>query len=118
MISRIFEHYGLSVTPVHTREDMQAALRRGELVWIKTTADFKPGKPATWVMPDGSTYETVLGNDHAAVVMGYSERGALIRDVLGPTSTNENRLYEYEVPWPKFMAAWGQQQYDGLAVGK
>jgi hypothetical protein len=118
VISRIFEHYDLSVTPVHTREDMQAQLRLGKLVWIKTTADFKPGKPATWVMPDGSTYETVLGNDHAAVVMGYSEQGALIRDVLGPTSTNENRQYEYEVPWLKFMAAWGQQQYDGLAVGR
>ena len=52
----------------------------------------------------------MLGNDHAAVVMGYSERGAHIRDVLGPTSTNENRQYEYDVPWPKFMAAWDQQQ--------
>jgi hypothetical protein len=118
VIRQVFEHYGLNVTTVNTREDMQAALRRGELVWIKTTADFKPGKPATWVMPDGGTYETVLGNDHAAVVMGYSDRGALIRDVLGPTNTNENRKYEYEVAWPKFMAAWGQQQYDGLAVGK
>ena len=116
VIRKIFEHYGLNVTAVHTREDMEAALRRGELVWIKTTADFKPGKPVTWVMPDGSTYETVLGNDHAAVVMGYSERGALIRDVLGPTNTNVNRKYEYEVPWGKFMAAWAQQQYDGLAV--
>ncbi len=118
VIRKIFEHYGLNVTAVNTREDLEAALRRGELVWIKTTADFKPGKPVTWVMPDGETYETVLGNDHAAVVMGYSGRGALIRDVLGPTSTNWNRQYEYEVPWDKFMAAWAQQQYDGLAVGK
>ncbi|MEO8287366.1 MAG: hypothetical protein ABI670_13155 [Chloroflexota bacterium] len=115
---RVFEHYGLRVTPVHTQDDLQAALRRGELVWIKTTADFKPGKDSTWVMPDGTTYQTVLGNDHAAVVMGYSERGALIRDVLGPTSTNWERPYEYEVPWPKFLAAWGQQQNDGLAVGR
>jgi LysM repeat protein len=118
VMSRVFEHYGLKVTPVHTQDTMEAALRQGQLVWIKTTADFKPGKPATWVMPDGSTYQTVLGNDHAAVVMGYSDRGAHIRDVLGPTSTNENRLYEYDVPWPIFMAAWDQQQDDGLAVGK
>jgi hypothetical protein len=118
VVRRIFEHYGLKVTAVNSRESMEAALRRGELVWIKTTADFKPGKPATWVMPDGATYQTVLGNDHAAVVMGYSERGALIRDVLGPTNTNWNRQYEYEVPWPKFMAAWGQQQYDGLSVAR
>jgi hypothetical protein len=118
VIRRIFEHYGLQVTTVNTREDLQAALRRGELVWIKTTADFKPGRPATWVLPNGSTYKTVFSNDHAVVVMGYSERGALIRDVLGPTSTNWNRQYEYEVPWDKFMSVWGQQQYDGLAVGK
>jgi len=118
VISRVFEHYGLKVTPVHTQDAMEAALRQGDLVWIKTTADFKPGKPATWVMPDGTTYQTVLGNDHAAVVMGYSDRGAHISDVLGPTSTNENRQYEYDVPWPKFMAAWDQQQDDGLAVGR
>ena len=118
VIRRIFEHYGLTTTEVHDRDSLEAALRKGQLVWIKTTADFKPGKPLTWIMPDGSTYDTVLGNDHAAVVMGYSDRGALIRDVLGPTSTNENRKYEYEVDWDTFMAAWGQQQYDGIAVGK
>lgn len=118
VIKKIFEHYGLHVTPVNSQESMEAALRRDQLVWIKTTADFKPGRPAKWITPDGRTYDTVLGNDHAAVVMGYSERGALIRDVLGPTSTNLKRTYEYEVPWPKFMAAWAQQQYDGLAVGK
>ena len=118
VIRRIFEHYGLNVTAVNTREDMEAALRRGELVWIKATADFKPGRVATWVLPDGTTYETVLSNDHAAVVMGYNETGPLIRDVLGPTSTNWNRKYEYIVPWEKFMIPWGQQQYDGLAVIK
>lgn len=118
VIRRIFEHYGLKTTAVRDRASLEAALQRGQLVWIKTTADFKPGKPLKWIMPDGTTYDTVLGNDHAAVVMGYSDRGALIRDVLGPTSTNENRTYEYEVDWDTFMAAWGQQQYDGIAVGK
>jgi len=117
VMAKVFEHYGLNVSPVHTQDALEAALRQGKLVWIKTTADFKPGKPATWVMPDGTTYQTVLGNDHAAVVMGYSDRGAHIRDVLGPTSTNEARQYEYDVPWPKFMATWDQQQDDGLAVG-
>lgn len=118
VIRRIFEYYGLSTTTVNSRESLQAALNRGELIWIKTTADFKPGRPVTWIMPNGDTYATVLGNDHAVVVMGYSERGVLIRDVLGPTSTNPDRTYEYEVPWEKFIAAWGQQQYDGVAVGK
>jgi hypothetical protein len=115
-MSKVFTHYGLRVTPVHDKASLQAALRGGSLVWIKTTADFKPGAPATWVMPDGSTYQTVLGNDHAVVVMGYNATGALIRDVLGPTKTNWNRPYEYLVPWAKFLAAWKQQSYDGLAV--
>jgi hypothetical protein len=113
---KVFEHYGLKVTPVQDRDSLEHALVSGQLVWIKTTADFKYGKPSTWVMPDGRTYQTVLGNDHAAVVMGYNSDGALIRDVLGPTSTNWEREYEYLVPWPKFMAAWASQSYDGLAV--
>lgn len=118
VIRRIFEHYGLKTATVNTRKGLEAALRRNELVWIKTTADFKPGRDVLWVMPDGTTYATVLGNDHAVVVMGYNEEGALIRDVLGPTSTNWKRTYEYVVPWEKFMAAWGQQQNDGIAVSK
>ncbi len=115
---KVFEHFGLRVTPVHDRESLEAALLKGELVWIKTTADFKPGRPSVWIMPDGNSYNTVLGNDHAAVVMGFNSDGALIRDVLGPTNTNWQRQYEYEVPWPKFMAAWVSQSYDGLAVAK
>ncbi|HMA33030.1 MAG TPA: C39 family peptidase, partial [Chloroflexia bacterium] len=113
---KVFAHYGLGVTPVHTQGALEAALRRGELVWIKTTADFLPGRPATWVMPDGRTWQTVLGNDHAAVVMGYNADGAYIRDVLGPTSTNRARTYQYLVPWDRFLAAWASQSWDGLAV--
>ena len=67
-------------------------------------------------MPDGRTYKTVLGNDHAVVVIGFNKSGVVIRDVLGPTNTNWQRKYEYEVSWSKFLAAWGAQQYDGLAV--
>lgn len=115
---KVFDKYGLRVTPVNTKEGIQAALLRGELVWIKTTVDFKPWKAATWVMPDGRTYKTVLGNDHAVVVMGFNKDVVVIRDVLGPTSTGLNRPYEYEVPWSKFMASWGAQLFDGLAVGK
>ena len=68
-------------------------------------------------MPDGRTYKTVLGNDHAVVVMGFNKDVVVIRDVLGPTSTNWQRPYEYEVSWSKFLAGWGAQSYDGLAVG-
>ena len=113
---KVFEHYDLKVTPVNSRDGIELALLRGELVWIKTTVDFKAWRPATWIMPDGRSYKTVLGNDHAAVVMGFNKTGVVIRDVLGPTSTNWKRRYEYEVTWPRFLAAWGAQQFDGLAV--
>lgn len=113
---KAFEHYGLGTTLVRDREGVEAALLRGELVWIKTTVDFKPWRPAIWHMPDGSTYTTVLGNDHAVVVMGYNAESVVIRDVLGPTSTNRQRPYEYEVSWDTFMAAWSAQSFDGLAV--
>ncbi len=113
---KVFEHYGLSTTLVHDRAGVEAALRSGKLVWIKTTVDFKPWRPATWVMPDGTTHQTVLGNDHAVVVMGFNQDSVVIRDVLGPTSTNWQRPYEYEVDWNTFMASWGAQSFDGLAV--
>ncbi|HYO51093.1 MAG TPA: LysM peptidoglycan-binding domain-containing protein [Chloroflexia bacterium] len=115
-MSKLFEHYNLKVTPVRDRPSLEAALLRGELVWIKTTVDFKPWREATWVMPDGRSYKTVLGNDHALVVMGFNEKGVVIRDPLGPTSTNWQRKYEYDVPWERFMASWGAQEFDGLAV--
>ncbi len=112
----LFEQYGLQTAPVRDRSALEGALRQGSLVWMKTTVDFNKWRPATWIMPDGQTYQTVLGNDHAVVAIGYSERGVVIRDVLGPTSTNRQRPYEYEVDWDTFMAAWGAQSFDGLAV--
>ena len=113
---KVFEKYGLQVTPVRDRASLEAALLRGEPVWIKTTVDFKPWRTATWIMPDGRAYKTVLGNDHALVVVGFNKDGVAVRDQLGPTSTNWNRKYDYDVPWAKFLAAWGAQQFDGLAV--
>lgn len=115
-ISKAFRRYGLRATAVRDRAGIEAALRAGQLVWIKTTVDFKPWRPATWVMPDGRTRRVVLGNDHAVVVMGFSARGVVIRDVLGPTSSNWKRPYEYEVAWDNFLAAWGAQESDGVAV--
>jgi len=112
----LFEAYGLAVEPVDSREGIEAALDAGALVWIKATVDFLPWESATWITPDGEEIETVLGNDHAVVVAGYDEEVVVIRDVLGPTSTNWERPYEYEVPWDTFLASWGAQEYDGLAV--
>ncbi|HEX6287981.1 MAG TPA: C39 family peptidase [Herpetosiphonaceae bacterium] len=114
----VFAHYGVRATPVSSREAVESALDRGELVWIKTTVDFKKWRPALWVMPDGRTRHTVLGNDHAVVVIGYNEQGVAIRDVLGPTSSNRQRPTEYHVPWSTFLAAWGAQAYDGLALAR
>jgi uncharacterized protein YvpB len=112
----VFEQYGLEVTPVHDRAGVEAALRGGSLIWMKTTVDFKPWRPALWKTPDGRTHKTVLGNDHALVVIGFNRDVVVIRDVLGPTSTNRQRPYEYEVDWDTFMRVWAAQSFDGLAV--
>lgn len=116
--AQLFASYGLESRPVRTQEELKAALLRGELVWMKTTVDFKPWRPATWITPEGARIKTVLGNDHAVVAIGFSEQGVVIRDVLGPTSTGPDRPLEYEVRWDAFMAAWGAQDYDALAVAR
>jgi len=113
---KVFREYGLRVTAVHDRVSLERALRAGKLVWMKATVDFLPWQAATWVTPEGDEVETVLGNDHAVVAIGYNDDGVLIRDVLGPTSTNWSRPTEYEVAWDTFLAVWEAQSFDGLAV--
>jgi Peptidase_C39 like family len=113
---KLFTHYGLAAAPVRDRAEVEAALRGGALVWMKTTVDFRPWRPATWVTPDGERYQTVLGNDHAVVAIGFNQDVVVIRDVLGPTSSNWDRPYEAEVSWERFLASWGAQGFDGLAV--
>ena len=115
-MQKVFSHYDLDVEPVDDQTGITAALGRGALVWTKATVDFLPWEPATWITPDGKILPGVLGNDHAVVVMGYNEDVAVIRDVLGPTNTNWNRPYEYEVPWATFLPVWEAQGFDGLAV--
>jgi hypothetical protein len=114
---RVFTHYGLRSTKVHTRERIEQHLRKGRIIWIKMTVDFKDWVDATWVTPENEQIPVVFSNDHAAIVIGYNSQVAVVRDVLGPTSTNYQRAYEYEVPWDRFMYCWGAQSYDGLAVG-
>jgi hypothetical protein len=58
----------------------------------------------------------VLGYDHAVVVIGYNDDVVVIRDVLGPTNTNWERSYEYDVPWETFLAVFEAQGADGVAV--
>src|SRR5687768_6227311 len=88
----LFEEYGLVVAHVDSRDQIEDALDRGGLVWTKATVDFLPWAPTTWITPDGNTLPTVLGNDHAVVVMGYNDEVKVIRDVLSSTSTNWQRL--------------------------
>lgn len=115
-MQKIFENYNLSVEPVDDRAGIEAALDRGALVWMKATVDFLPWQPVTWITPEGTELPGVLGNDHAVVVMGYNDEVAVIRDVLGPTSSNWNRLFEYEVHWDTLLPVWEAQGFDGLAV--
>ncbi|MDQ3515020.1 MAG: C39 family peptidase [Chloroflexota bacterium] len=114
---KVFDAYGLDVRPVRDRHDIQAALLRGEPVWVKPTVDFKPFTLATWTTLDGTTYPTVLDNDHAVVAVGFNDDVVVIKDPLGPTNTNWDRAWEYEVPWPDFLRCWEAQADDGLAVG-
>jgi hypothetical protein len=114
---KVFRHYGLEVGRVKSRRGIRQFLDAGRLIWIKTTVDFKDWVPATWITPEGDSYQVVLGNDHAAVVIGYNDDVVVIRDVLGPTDTNWNRAYEYEVDWDTFMRCWSANGKDGLAVG-
>ena len=112
----LFEAYDLEVRAVHSEMPLRQALDEGALIWMKATVDFLPWQPTTWITPDGEEIDTVLGNDHAVVAIGYNEDVVVIRDVLGPTDTNWNRSYEYEVDWDTFMAVWEAQEFDGLAV--
>ena len=114
---KVFHSHGLKARGVRNRQQVQAALDEGRLVWIKTTVDFKDWVPATWVTPEGKELPVVLGNDHALVVIGYDMNVVVIRDVLGPTSTNLERPWEYEVAWDRFLTCWAAQGSDGLAVG-
>lgn len=115
-MQKIFARYELDVAPVADRVEIEAALDRGALVWVKATVDFLPWQSVTWITPEGRELPGVLGNDHAVVVMGYSDEVVVIRDVLGPTSSNWNRLFEYEIPWHTFLPVWEAQGFDGLAV--
>lgn len=118
VMARVFEHYDLETEIVKTKEQVRQQLDKGRLIFIKITVDFKEWQPATWITPEGVQIPVVLGNDHAMVVMGYNDDVVVIRDTLGPTSTNWERPYELEVPWDLFMTCWSSEDYDGLAVGK
>jgi hypothetical protein len=113
---KVFESVGLGVTPTDTRDLIQAALLRGEPVYFKSTVDFLDWTPATWRTPDGDEYPVVLGNDHALIVMGFNDTEVIIRDPLGPTSTNGRRPWQYRVSWERYLAVIAAQGNDAIAV--
>lgn len=115
-MQKLFARYDLDVEPVDDRAGIESALDRGALIWAKATVDFLPWQPVTWITPEGMELPGVFGNDHAVVVMGYNDEVVAIRDVLGPTSSNWNRLFEYDVPWDTFLPVWEAQGFDGLVV--
>jgi hypothetical protein len=114
----IFKEVGLPVRTVSTQKEIMQCLDRDRLIVVKGTVDFKPWTSAYWVTPRGKEYPVVLGNDHAQVIMGYNNDVVVIRDVLGPTSSNWDRPYEYEVPWQQFLACWWAQGNDAQAIGE
>jgi hypothetical protein len=116
-IRKAFEHEKLKVTVADTRPKIEKALLAGEPVWFKATVDFLDWDPTTWITPDGDEFPVVLTNDHALIVMGFDKDDVIIRDPLGPTSTNEKRPWQYMVPWERFLDVLAAQGNDGLAVG-
>jgi hypothetical protein len=117
VMRQVFQHYGMYTKVIKSQQRIKNHLNRGRLIWIKITVDFKDWTPATWITPEGKQIQVVLSNDHAMVVIGYNDEVVVIRDLLGPTDTNWERQYEFEVPWDRFMACWGAQGNDGLSVG-
>ncbi len=114
---KVFDGSGLTTQPVHDRAAIVAALTAGNPVFFKSSVDFLNWVPATWITPDGDTFPVVLGNDHALIVMGFNNEDVIIRDPLGPTSTNEQRPYQYRVAWERYLEVFAAQGNDGIAVG-
>lgn len=114
---KVFDGSGLTTQPVHDRAAIETALTVGNPVFFKSSVDFLDWVPATWITPDGDTFPVVLGNDHALIVMGFNNEDVIIRDPLGPTSTNEQRPYQYRVAWERYLEVFAAQGNDGIAVG-
>lgn len=113
---KVFEAKGLGVTGTSTRELIEAALLRGEPVFFKSTVDMLPWRPATWYTLAGEEYPVVLSNDHALVVMGFNADEVIVRDPLGPTSTNWERPWQWRVRWDRFLEVIAAQGNDAIAI--
>lgn len=115
-ISKGFEAHGFAAEPVSDRAGIEASLNAGAPVWYKGTVDCLDWQPATWISPEGYEYPVVFSNDHALTVMAYNETEVVVRDPLGPTSTNTQRPYQWRVSWDRFLQVFAAQGNDGLSV--
>ncbi len=116
-VRKVFEAVDLTVRITPERGMIEQALRRGNPVFFKSTVDFLDWRPATWIAPDGDEFPVVLTNDHALVVMGYNDDHVIIRDPLGPTTTNTTRPWQYRVSWERYLEVIAAQGNDALSVG-
>lgn len=115
-IRRAFEGFGFDAEPVSSRTGVEHGLATGKLLWMKPTVDFDEYQPSRWRVPDGTSYPTAYENDHCVAAIGFDDDIVVIRDALGPTNTNWDRAYEYDVPWATFMDCWASSGHDGLLV--
>ena len=113
---KAFHAHGLATEPISDRAGIETSLKAGYPVYFKSSVDFLDWRPATWNSPEGFTYPVVFSNDHALTVIAYNDDEVVIRDPLGPTSTNANRPYQYRVRWDRFLQVFASQGNDGLAV--
>jgi hypothetical protein len=113
---KAFEAFALVATPAQDRATIETAILAGHPVFLKATVDFLPWRQARWISPEGYEYPVVFSNDHALTVIGFNQDDVVIRDPLGPSTTNEIRPYQYRVTWDRFIEVLGAQDDDGLAV--
>lgn len=114
---KLFEAKGLTVTVTPDRLSIEAALLRGEPVFFKSTVDMLPWRPAIWYTNTGEEWPVVLTNDHALIVMGFNAEEVIIRDPLGPTSTNLERPWQWKTSWTRFLEVLAAQGNDAIAIG-
>ncbi len=116
-VRKVFDAVSLPVTETPDRASTETALRRGQPVFFKSTVDLLDWDPTVWVTPDGDEFPVVLTNDHALVVMGFNDEDVIVRDPLGPTSTNTTRPWQYRVSWDRYLDVIAAQGSDAIAVG-
>ena len=116
-VRKVFDAVELPVTETPDRQTTESALLQGHPVFFKSTVDMLNWDPTTWITPDGDEFPVVLTNDHALVVMGFNDEDVIIRDPLGPSTTNETRPWQYRVGWDRYLDVIAAQGNDAIAVG-